>query len=346
MQINKRKQFYSHIAFSLALLLILKSHAAAAGGDNRYCGPGNVPSFGASDGPASLPQSCFYTAMSATPSPNPPTTVPAGTLTQLNTAINNAKCGDTIELPAGAVYSGGNGGNLSLPPKNCDNQHWITIQSNALASLPPEGTRISPCYSNVASLPGRPAYNCPAGGPTPLMPTIILGSQGSVNITGDHYRLIGLEITQNVGQLIFQLVTTAGSSQIIMDRLWIHGRPTDDTAHGVTLDDVNHVAIIDSYFSDIHCVNGAVCNDAQAISGGLDSLTPGFAGTYKIVNNFMEASTENFIFGGGHSVDVPADFEIRRNHMFRPVIRNVGNLQTLSRVGGVVVAQSNVFNFT
>src|SRR5277367_1406831 len=60
--------------------------------DNRYCSTGNIPRFGASDGPAELPRSCFYTALDGTPSPNPPLNMPAGA--DLQAAFNAAKCGD------------------------------------------------------------------------------------------------------------------------------------------------------------------------------------------------------------------------------------------------------------
>ncbi|PYX23748.1 MAG: hypothetical protein DMG87_04895, partial [Acidobacteria bacterium] len=74
----------------------------------------------------------------------------------LQTALNNAQCGDTIALQAGATFSG----SFTLPAKACDDQHWITIRTSALASLPAEGTRITPCYAGVSSLPGRPSFHC------------------------------------------------------------------------------------------------------------------------------------------------------------------------------------------
>ena len=40
-------------------------------------------------------------------------------------------------------------------------------------------------------------------------------------------------------------------------------------------------------------------------------------GPFKIVNNFLEASGENILLGGGAATVTPADIEIRHNHMFR-----------------------------
>jgi hypothetical protein len=48
-------------------------------------------------------------------------------------------------------------------------------------------------------------------------------------------------------------------------------------------------------------------------------------GPYKIVNNFLESAGENILFGGGHSTMTPADIEIRRNHMFKPLTWKQGN---------------------
>ena len=84
----------------LTVLLLLcvsgGAHAQDAEPDNRYCRPGNAPQFGANDGPATLPQSCFYTATVATPSPGKVIRVPAGS--DLQGAINKAHCGETLEL--------------------------------------------------------------------------------------------------------------------------------------------------------------------------------------------------------------------------------------------------------
>src|SRR5262249_43808606 len=36
---------------------------------NAYCNAGDLPQFDSDNGPASLPQTCYYTALAATPSP-------------------------------------------------------------------------------------------------------------------------------------------------------------------------------------------------------------------------------------------------------------------------------------
>src|SRR5213593_1451447 len=169
--------------------------SAAAQADNRYCGVGDAPNFGGTqDGPAQLPKSCVYTALSGTPSPGQVHQVLAGQ--SLQTALNNAQCGDTIALQAGATFSG----SFTLPAKACDDQHWIVIRTSAPdSSLPPEGARMTPCYAGVASLPGRPAFQCSTT--QKLLPQIVYnGTAGNGPLTfawgANHYRLLGLEITR------------------------------------------------------------------------------------------------------------------------------------------------------
>ncbi|MGB9265819.1 MAG: hypothetical protein WCB56_10230, partial [Terriglobales bacterium] len=157
-------------------------------GENAYCGKGDVPQFGEKDGPAELPKTCYYTGLEATPSPGKQ--IHVGAKENLADAVDHAKCGDTLLLPAGAAYEAG-----ELPFKKCDASHYITIRTDTPDSkLPPEGTRISPAWAGVPSLPGRPAFAQPAGGAAKLMPTILVKRNAGV-VVGDHVRFIGIEWT-------------------------------------------------------------------------------------------------------------------------------------------------------
>jgi hypothetical protein len=284
------------------------------GADNRYCGSGDVANFGGSDGPATLPQRCINTALVNTPSTGKSTLVPAGG--NPNTALSNASCGDTILLQAGASFQGP----VVLPAKNCDANHWITLRTSALdSSLPAEGTRLTPCYAGVAWLPARPGYSCPS--PNNVLPKIhIANGAGAVTVSSgaNYYRLLGLEITRDVGTGVsYALVKMGAADHLIFDRVWIHGTPGDETARGIGLADSTNVAVIDSYFNDFQCIaSTGTCTDAQAIIGG-NSFVP--TGSYKIVNNFLESAAENILFGGAGGSTVPADIEVRRNHMFKPM---------------------------
>jgi hypothetical protein len=284
-----------------------------------YVGASASTPSGHFDGPAELPRIFLQTSLADTPAPGAVHQVKAGD--NLQQAINSAACGDTLKLASGAVFQG----LIHIPAKSCDDAHWIIIRTSAVDdSLPAEGARLTPCFAGVASLPGRPDFHCSAANNV-LARIEFNGKSGSGPIMfqpgANHYRFIGIEITRASSEAsITALVQTeeaATANHIIFDRVWIHGTAQAETRRGVALKSITYAAIIDSYFSDFHCV--AVigsCTDSQTITGGSGN-DPG--GPYKIVNNFLEAAGENIIFGGGPGTTTPTDIEIRRNHFFKPM---------------------------
>ncbi len=279
----------------------------------------DLPSNGKFDGPAELPRVYLQTALANTPAPGK--TWLASDSAGLQSALNASACGDTVSLKAGTTFSG----TFSFPGKSCDDQHWIIVRTSAPdSSLPAEGTRISPCFAGVASLPGRPAFNCTSTANV-MAKLLISQNYGSGPVTflahANHYRFIGLEITRLpnagfIGNLAFP-ASGATADHIIFDRVWMHGTAHDDTTRGIYLSGMTYAAVVDSYLNDFHCESKTgSCTDAQAISGGLGS-SPG--GPYKIVNNFLESSGENVLFGGGGATVTPADIEVRHNHLFKPI---------------------------
>jgi hypothetical protein len=274
---------------------------------------------GGLDGPAELPRVYIQSSMADTPAPGKTIAVAAGG--DFQAALNSASCGDTVTLQAGATFTG----IFTLPAKGCDDNHWIIVRTSAAdSSLPAEGTRLTPCYAGVTSLPGRPALNC--GPTTNVMPKVVMSSitgSGPIQfaVGATHYRLLGLEVTRQTGApVVYNLasVQNSGSADhLIFDRVWMHGTPHDDTNRGVALSTATDVAVVDSFFNDFHCesMTGA-CTDAQAIMGGVGNSP---MGPYKIVNNFLEAAAEAILFGGGGATLTPADIEVRRNHMFKPM---------------------------
>jgi hypothetical protein len=270
------------------------------------------------DGPAELPRVYVSSSLAETPSRGRIRSVNAGN--NLQQAINDAACGDTIRLQAGATFTG----RFVFPAKSCDDSHWITLRTSAPDSaLPPEGRRLTPCYAGVNSLPGRPDFQCSsAENVLARLEFAAKGGSGPIVFAAgsNHYRFIGLEVTRAPGGAIYNLVSLepkAAAHHLIFDRMWIHGTPQDETTRGVQFGGSSYVAVVDSFFSDFHCtaVSGA-CVDSQAIGGGSGDLP---MGPYKIVNNFLEAGAEDVIFGGGPASLSPADIEVRRNHMFRPL---------------------------
>lgn len=309
----------SLVALASLLLSTSALHAGtranAPAGENLYCLPGDVPNFGDHDGPAALPRSCYYTDSSATPSPGHTILVLSGG-NVTNVLANTAACGDIVQLAAGGVF-----GPFTVPAKNCDANHYITIRTSAPdLSLPPEGTQITPCYSGVASLQGRPAYSCPVLAAATAQ---ILFSNSSITTYAisfspgaSYYRFIGLEITRPAGGSYKTLVSLNGASHVIFDRVWIHGTALDTTYYGMSLDASNYAAVIDSYFTDFHCLTSSTtCKDSSAITGG-SATAP--EGAWKLANNFLEASMESFATGESGATVTPADLEIRHNYFFKP----------------------------
>jgi hypothetical protein len=266
------------------------------------------------DGPAELPRVTVPSAMSDTPAPGSVINVNAGG--DLQSALNNAHCGDVIELQAGATFSG----QFMVPAKNCDNNHWIWIRTSSPdTALPVEGQRATPCYAGVVSLEGRPQYPC--ANPKNVLAKVQIQTNGNGPFQlangANYYRFIGLEITRPAGTPgSANLISVKGTADhLVLDRSWLHGAPQDETHDGISLDGVTNAAIVDSYFSDFHCIVKGQCTDAHAISGGCSNTQDG---PFKIQNNFLEASGEAIMFGGGAATLTPSDIQILNNHFWKP----------------------------
>lgn len=289
--------------FALILVLILITMTAS------YC---EAQTY---DGPAELPKATVASAMADTPAPGAIISVNAGG--DLQAALNSAECGDIIQLQAGATFSGP----FVVPAKNCNINNWIWIStSSPYSALPPEGTRVTPCYDGIAALEGRPQYACAT--PTNVMATVEMAVEGDGPFQfapgANFYRFVGLEITRPAGTplpaRLFEAKKTA--DHIIVDRSWLHGAPQDETYVGVSLNGMTNAAIVDSYFTDFHCIAiTGLCTDAQAISGGVSETQDG---PFLIQNNFLEATGEAVMFGGGKANMTPTDITIISNHFWKP----------------------------
>jgi hypothetical protein len=269
------------------------------------------------DGPAELPRIYIQTAVSNTPAPGSTIAVKAGG--DLQAALNSASCGDTIQLQTAATFSG----IFKFPAKSCDDSHWIIVRTSADDSaLTAEGSRLTPCYAGVSSLPGRPALHCASA--NKVLAKLVMPTTGNGPIVfasgANHYRLIGLEVTRVAGTgIVYSLSSVAHggtANNLIFDRVWLHGTAQDETNKGVDLGGTSYVSVIDSYLTDFHCIaiTGS-CTDAHAIGGGGGNPV----GPFKITDNFLEASGENVMFGGAQSTTTPADIEMSRNHFFKPM---------------------------
>ena len=293
------------------------------------------------DGPAELPRLHVESQMRSTPAPGKSIQVRAGE--DPSQALERASCGDTVQLQAGATFN-----RLLLPAKKCDDSHWIIIRTSAPDSkLPPEGTRLTPCYAGVASLPARPSFVC-ASTENVLAKLEFDGKAGSGPVVfapgANHYRLIGLEVTRAVSPaVVYNLIGTdkGAADHLIFDRMWIHGTAQNETVRGVMLSHVRYAAVLDSYLSDFHCVaKSGGCVDSQAVAGGAgdDPMGP-----FKIVNNFLEAAGECIMFGGGAATTTPSDIEIRHNHLFKPMLWMKGQPGFMGGIDGNPFIVKNLF---
>ena len=226
-------------------------------------------------------------------------------------AVDAAVPGDTILLRAGQTFVE----NLTLRNKNTTSTLFITIRSDAAASsLPPAGVRLIPegkpgantSRSSLARLVGK-------GGTAKSTP-VVRTSAGA-----HHYRLQFLEIdgTANVGYETLMLFGSDSATSLselphslVLDRMWIHGHPVLGMKRGLYMNS-RTTDVLNSYFNDFF-----IFSDSQAISG------TGGPGPYRILNNHLEASGENIMFGGNDPVItglVPSDIEIRGNYFTKKV---------------------------
>jgi hypothetical protein len=304
---TKSAKLIGSIALMLLVSLIAGSQVANA-----------ATTAGGYDGSAALPRVLIQTAMANTPAPGITTVVNSGE--NLQAALNNARCGDTIHLQAGATFTG----QFMFPAKSCDVNHWIIVRTSAADStLPAEGSRLTPCYAGVSWLPGRPALHCTST--TNVLAKLVMPKTGSGPVLfapgASHYRLIGLEITRAARTgLVTALASVANGgtlNSIVFDRVWMHGTAQDETTRGVWLGGGTYISVVDSFLTDFHCISvTGSCGDSQAICGGIGN---GPMGPYKITNNFLEAAGENILVGGGAASATPTDIQVSQNHMFKPL---------------------------
>jgi hypothetical protein len=247
----------------------------------------------------------------------------------LQAAINAAQPGDTIQLQAGATFTGA----FNLPAKN--GTAYITIRSSAPdSSLPAAGQRINPTFASL--LPKIKGTNT--------------GAAMRVSPGATYWRLLFLEFSPAMSTASSNLVefggagttqTTVSSApqHLIMDRCYVHGDPVYGHRRGLTLNS-GDARVVNSYFSDFK----GVSQDTQAIMGWNGP------GPFLIENNHLEAAGENVMFGGTDPAIpnlLPTGITIRRNLFTKPTAWmtktwTVKNLLEFKNVQHVLV-EGNIF---
>ena len=235
------------------------------------------------------------------------------TFNDFQAALDAAQPGDTILLRAGETFVG----HFVLPEKAAASGPAILIRSDAPDSaLPPADTRLVPngyaggntALGSLARLRGR-------GGQWKTTPVLKAAPRAH------HYRLQFLDIDGIVqdgwytllelGTNTFEQATVDSTPySIVFDRVYVHGHPTKGQQRCISMNG-RDLEVRNSYVTN--CSSFAV--DSQAI-GAFNAPGP-----LKIINNYLEAATENVMLGGADpriSGLVQSDVEIRRNHFFKP----------------------------
>jgi glycosyltransferase involved in cell wall biosynthesis len=218
----------------------------------------------------------------------------------LQAALDAAAPGDHITLDPGGTYKGP----FRLLRKTGD--QWIVITTSA--QLPPRGRRVGP--SHAAQMPHLLAEG----------DFVIQAMPGA-----HHYRLVGLEVSPAEGTFVNALIQLGDKERelealphhIVIERSYLHGDKNKGSRRGVALN-ARSSAVVDSYLADFKEVGA----DSQAIAGWNG------AGPFRIENNFLEAAGENVMFGGADPTVpqlVPADIEVLRNHLSKPLRWKAGD---------------------
>jgi hypothetical protein len=249
--------------------------------------------------------------------------VPAGG--SLQAAIDAAKPGDVIELQAGATFDGP----FKLRAKaGMSATSRITIRTAGSVGLPAAGVRITPAAS-----PFLAKVRATLAGPA------IKTDSGAA-----YWTVMRLEVLPNASSATASLVDfgSGGTSQntlatvphhLVLDRVYLHDDPAYAQRRGVALNS-GDAQIVNSHFAKFSNPN----NETQAI-GGWNGPGP-----YLIENNYLEAASENIMFGGEdpHILNlIPTGITIRRNRIVKPTswmkTVHVKNLIELKNAASVVI---------
>lgn len=227
-------------------------------------------------------------------------------------AIDKAAPGDEIQLQAGARFVGA----LRLPAKTFGLP--ITIRSSA--TLPER--RLTP-------------------GDAALLPTLSATGDAAITATAAsaNWRLVGLKLEPSFP--FGEIISIAGGNSIEMDRLLIELTGTQRQKRAIG-GNGKAIKLTRSHISGVWILG----QDSQAFCAW-DG-----AGPYTIVDNYLEAASENILFGGSDSSapeNLPSDILIEGNTITKPLAwqgtpHQVKNLLELKAARRVIIRNNLLEN--
>lgn len=238
----------------------------------------------------------------------------------LQKAIDNAACGNTLVLDAGAVWIG----NFYLPNKSCTGPDFIWITTSGI--LPPAGVRVSPNDS-------------------PQLAHIITNNAAAVfysNFGASYYKITGIEIASTVATRVsLPTLVILGESgngtstyiyahtngelphHIIFDQDYFHGTVTGNLGQAV-IAEANFFTLTNSTIDEVH-LEGIESHGIQIANA---------QGPFTITNNYIAAAGMCLMSGGsGDTIlgNIPTGLIFRDNYC----TRKLSWFTYASQLGGV-----------
>lgn len=235
------------------------------------------------------------------------TITPVASAANLQMAISGAACGTKLNLAHGGSFANG-GTAYTLPNNSCachtDQSKWIIIQGDQFEANYSAGVRVDPStqysqFPHVSSSDPSFAFTANANGASCWG---FAGLDVYPTVTGTN-ALFAINGAQSQTPANF-------SHDFAWWGMYMHGQPTFGLTRGIILNG-NWETVVDSYCSDMHTAG----QDSQCLVSW-DGYGP-----HLFQNNFLEASTENTMFGGSPSTAgvMMSDITIKGNYYYKPL---------------------------
>jgi hypothetical protein len=306
--------------------------------------PGDSPAVGVSRS-AILGEICSVEAEvlqeAEDPDVDPP--MPSEIFQVTNTTGLVAALDDAVAVGEGViVLQNGTYGAIELPTRPEGDKGWIVIIGCSASYVyapsvcpsmpdPPEPT----LTKRIADADVVPVFQTSTG-------PAIQNQTSTGSEAAHHYQIIGVEAAATQALTSDAIISFTRDSDgslksphhIKLDRVFVHGSATLATKRGVEMNG-NHMIVVRSRITDIHRTG----QEAQGIN-----VVEG-SGPYTFQDNYIAASTENILIGGGNApsaTDIPASVRIIGNHLHKPDEWRAHtwmekNLLELKNVNGAVI---------